>query len=105
MYLQEINDRFLAPEIMEPYLQELAALVAPFLSRDPTMLFNLPCETPVVPEKGYGSVGSLLYTLMEIHGNLEEQLNGSAHIFYANHANDEFLSLEEADRRRSRPPA
>ena len=98
-YLQEINDRFLAPEIMEPYLQELAALVAPFLSRDPTMLCNLPFETPVVPEEGYGSVGSLLYTLTKIHGNLAEQLNGSVHVFYANPANDEILSLEEADRR------
>ena len=98
-YLQEINDRFLAPEIMEPYLQSLAALVAPFLSRDVTMVFDLPYETSVTPDEGYDPIGFLLFTLTKIHENLAEQLNGSAHVFYANSTNDKALSPEEVNRR------
>ena len=98
-YLEEINDRFLDPEIMGPYFQSMVALVAPYLSKDRTMSFNLPFEMPVVPEEGYGTLGSLLLTLTNIHDNLTNQLNGSESIFYVNPAWGNIPSGEDMDRR------
>ena len=98
-YLEEINDRFLDPEIMEPYFQSMAALVAPYLTRDRTMSFNLPVEMPVVQEEGYGTLGSLLLTLTNIHDNLAKQLNGSEYVFYVNPAWGNIPSGEDMNRR------
>ena len=98
-YLEEINHRFLDPEIMEPYFQSMVALVAPYLSRDHTMAFNLPFEMPVVQEEGYGTLGSLLLTLRNIHDNLAKQLNGSEHVFYVNPAWGNIPSEEDMNRR------
>ena len=98
-YLEKINDHFLDPEIMEPYFQSMVALVSPYLSRDHTMSFNLPFEMPVVQEEGYGTVGSLLSTLTNIHDNLAEQLHGSEHVFYVNPVWNDIPSEEEYARR------
>ena len=98
-YLEEINDRFLNPETMEPYFQSMASLVAPYLSKDCTMPFNLPYELPVVPEEGYGNIGSLLSTLTNIHDNITKQLQGSEHVFYSNPAWKNLPPEEEFDRR------
>ena len=95
LYLNEINENFLKPEILDPYFQSLASLVSPYLLRDPTIFFNTPYGLPVAPEEGVGTIGSLLLTLHEVYENLSAQLNGSADVFYINQAHEAIPPTEE----------
>lgn len=83
-YIKEINDTFLAPEHLDPYLNSLASAVQPYLERDRTILLNEPYSLPLRPSEGYGSVNVLLDTLHRIHRNLSDQLNGKTDSYYFN---------------------
>ena len=82
-YIRELNERFLAPAVLDPYFNALASSARPFLLRDRTMFFNLPYEVPVAPATEYGTVNALLDNLHQIHANLTAQLNGETDVFYA----------------------
>lgn len=94
-YLKEINEHFLDPETMDPYVQSLASLISPYLLRDHTMFFNAPYELPVTPEEDLGSVGAFLQTLHRIHDNLSAQLNGTEDVFYSNPAHQDMPAAED----------
>ena len=81
-YIRELNEAFLAPARLEPYFNELAALVQPYLERDPTILINPPYSVPVQTDSGFGTVGGLLETLGYIYQNLYDQLDGKTDCFY-----------------------
>lgn len=83
-YIKELNDTFLAPEHIDPYLNSLAALVQPYLERDPTILLNEPYSLPIRPSEGFGTVNVLLNTIHKIHLNLSDQLSGKTQAYYYN---------------------
>lgn len=83
-YIKELNDTFLSPSHIDPYLNSLAALVQPYLERDPTILINQPYTLPLQPADGYGTVPVLLDTLHKLHLNLEDQLSGKTKSYYYN---------------------
>ena len=82
-YIRQINDGFLAPELLDDRFNTLAAAVSPYLERDCTMLCNRPEEIPAALE-----------TLHEIHENLSAQLNGETDVYYVEPG---FLSSMDAD--------
>lgn len=83
-YIKELNDTFLAPENVDPYLNSLATLVQPYLERDSTILLNEPYSLPLQPSEGYGTVNVLLDTLHKLHQNLSDQLSGKSDAYYYN---------------------
>lgn len=95
-YIRQINEHFLAPEVIDPLYQSLAFLIKPYLLRDHTIYINNPYDLPIVPEEnGYGSLETFLFTLHQYHDNLEAQLNGSEDTFYRNTGPDPFPSINE----------
>ena len=83
-YIRQINDTFLSPERIQPYLRSLIREVAPYLLRDRTIFRNVPdLETAMTS-------GNVLYSenlaavLDEIHTQIQDQLDGKIDAFYLN---------------------
>lgn len=83
-FIREINDTFLSPERIEPYLLSLIRQVAPYLLRDRTIFRNV---TDLEKAMTTGNVlysENLLAVLDEIHIQLQAQLDGELDAFYLN---------------------
>ena len=82
-YLRQLNDGFLAPSEIDPYINRLAAAAQPYLQRDVTIFFNDPYELPLTAEElRYGTLSSLFGSFHAIHENIAAQLNGETDLFH-----------------------
>ena len=83
-YLRQINDTFLSPERMRPYLLSVIRQVAPFLERDQTIYGRrTDLETMMTTGTEYGTE-NLLAAVEDMHRQLQEQLDGKTDRFSFN---------------------
>lgn len=83
-YLREINDTFLSPERVKPYLLSVVRQVAPYLLRDRTIFRNVPDLETAMTSGSVLYTDNLLAVLDEIHRQLADQLDGKIDSFYLN---------------------
>ena len=82
--IREINDTFLAPERVKPYLLSLIRQIAPYLLRDRTIFRNVPDLEKAMTTGNVLYTDNLLAVLDEIHIQLRAQLDGKIDSFYLN---------------------
>ncbi len=83
-YIREINDTFLAPERIKPYLLSIIRRIAPYLERDHTIYGKTPDLEKAMTTGTELYSENLLAVLIEMHKQLHEQLDGKAELFYFN---------------------
>lgn len=83
-YIRQINDSFLSPERIKPYLLSLIQQVAPYLLRDRTIFRNVPDLEKALTEGTVLYSENFLAVLDEIHTQLQAQLDGKLDAFYLN---------------------
>lgn len=81
-YIRQINDSFLDPDRIKPYVRTLVEQLEPYFLRDHTMFYNDE-QTPERLLTGKMLIGgNLLLAFDEMHRQLNEQLDGKSDAFY-----------------------
>ena len=83
-YIRRINDTFLSPERVRPYLLSLIRQLEPYLLRDRTIFLNVPDLEKAMTSGNVLYTDNLLAVLDEIHLQLRDQLDGKLASFYLN---------------------
>lgn len=82
-YIQELNEGFMKPELMEQRYNDILDALEPYLPRDRSIFLNSETTISELREGGSAPPNNLLYTLHGIYDNLNAQLNAAEHTYFA----------------------
>ena len=83
-YIRQINDTFLSPARIKPYLLSIIRQVAPYLRRDHTIFRNVPDLEKAMTTGNVIFSENLLAVLDEAHRQIQDQLDGKIDSYYLN---------------------